>query len=88
MTMTRLIEIGWEDELGREYRVTLSVSPGYEGRTTAPEGPEVFVEEVWEDWPGGVKRPDLVQTVADDLDPESIAGQLEDDDPWEPLEDE
>lgn len=69
MARTTKREIGWPDAEGNEYRVTLACTPGSRGsRDEAPCGPEFEVVSVREDRPGGIERPDLIDTVSAELD--------------------
>jgi hypothetical protein len=79
MARSRRVEIGWSRELAdgteEEFRVVGSWTPGSPGRGPnmngpgePPEAPEFEVLDVYEEGPGGKKRPDLLALVLADLD--------------------
>jgi hypothetical protein len=87
--MTHTVWIGWEHpDTDEPYRVRLAITPGREGylsgppeRCYPPEGPEVEVLDVLEDWPGGQRRLDLADLIQDSLDTSAIASDYEPE-PW------
>jgi hypothetical protein len=70
----RTVTIGWSHD-DVDFRVVCTLTPGSPGRGAdlngpgePAEGPEVIIEEVREDAPGGAARPDLLEAAQADFD--------------------